>query len=233
MLPLVYIVVGVHSRGEYDTRPYLENCLKTLKETTKDYRLVFVDDFCDENGSKAIQDQASQYPESYVIRTQKQRWFSRAYNLGMRLTRSEWVVLLNTDTVLYPGWLEELWSVKNLAEMDFQCEVGLVGSVYSDTETRRYARTISPDYVTGHCWLVNMKAMVDCSLDRNTPGLYLDETSQKTIHIFSDNEICERMNRLGYATVQSFKSQVGHHGGRSWGHRLDRISSLTLEQVND
>jgi glycosyltransferase involved in cell wall biosynthesis len=235
---LTYVVLAVHSRQPYDTREYLKECIRTLEENTTNYKLIFVDDFCDAEGSETIREIASRHSSSYIIRTEKQRWFTRAYNLGLRLVRTSPAVILNVDTVLGAGWLEELYAVKAEAEQVVG-RVGLVSSELSGEEGRRWQHITSPTtpgnpgYCTGHCWLVDMQALYEISAERGMPGWYLDETRQENIHIRSDNDACYAMHRLGWATVRSFKSAVGHIGGRSWGHDLGRICGLTLQQVND
>jgi hypothetical protein len=237
--PLTYVVLSVHSRGQYDTREYLRECVKTLEANTENYRLIFVDDWCDREGSDTIREIAERHSSSYIIRTEKQRWFTRAYNLGLRLVRTSPAVILNTDTVLGQGWLEELYSVKAEAEAQIGMRVGLVSSEFSEEEPRRWQHITTPTfpgnpgYCTGHCWLIDMQAMYEISAERGMPGWYLDETRQENIHIRSDNDACYAMHRLGWATVRSFKSAVGHFGGRSWHHDLSRIVGLTLQQVND
>jgi hypothetical protein len=88
--------------------------------------------------------------------------------------------------------------------------------------------TREPNYVTGHALLLNIPAMQHCSDARGCSGWYFNETERRCIHIFSDNEICYLLNKLGYATIMSFKSGVGHLAGQSWGHDLGRISQLQL-----
>jgi GT2 family glycosyltransferase len=144
MIP-TYIVLAVHSREPYNTVPYLDECMRTLKEHTQNFRMIFVDDFCDEAGTAAVASHAAQFPDSYVVRTMKQRWFTRAYNLGLRLVRSPWAVLLNVDTVIGPGWLDELYAVRDEAESQGH-RVGLVGSVFSAEEPRRWFVSQKPGF---------------------------------------------------------------------------------------
>src|SRR5262249_49347459 len=127
---LTYIVLAVHSRGEFNTVPYLDKCMETLERHTTNYRMVFVDDYCDAEGAASVQRHAARYPESYIIKTHKQRWFTRAYNLGLRLVRSPWTVCLNVDVDLGPGWLEELYAVRDIAAAEIGTRVGLVGSTF-------------------------------------------------------------------------------------------------------
>ena len=223
MTPATDIVIGV--RNCADT---LQVCLNTLVDHTKNWRVIFVLDHADRDEHLVVDNFCDAYPGSLKITTHFQRWFTRSFNLGLRLVRTPWAVILNADCVLGEGWLQELYDVRDICNEELADHqgtgVGVVGSLLSEHECRyRYMKY--PGYVTGHCVLMQMEALYKASADRGTPGIYLDETQAKTIHIFSDNEICERLNKLGYETVYSYKSAVGHHGGRSWGHNLGSIPS--------
>jgi len=136
---------------------------------------------------------------------------------------------LNSDTVLDAGWLEELFDVWDECQAQQpQRRIGLVGSVLSAEEPRRYAESTNPGYITGHCWLMSINAAYEASAGRGQPGIYLDETKAGTAHIRSDVEYCWDLNRLDYATIASFKSKVGHKGGRSWNFNLGAISNLKV-----
>jgi GT2 family glycosyltransferase len=212
--------------------------VETIKAHTHNYRFLLVDDFSDKPGEKEKIDLlASQHPDCVLLRTHKQRWFTRAVNLGLRLARTPRVVILNADCVVDAGWLDELYAVWAEAEQQIG-KVGLVGSVLSAEEPRRWSavrrgKADFADYVTAHCLLVDMAAISDLSCRRGTPGIYLTELDQRAIHINSDNELSYSLQDLGYATVASFKSAVGHYGGCSWGHRLGEVFALRLEDVND
>ena len=223
--PATDIVIPFRSVDKFRTEACLKHCIETLFENTHNFRLIFVDDNSDDVGREFLHGIACTYPECVVIRTYKQRWFTRAVNLGLRLVRTPWCVELNSDVSLGVGWLEELYAVKDELEQNGGMRVGLVGSVYAANEPRRYHVTRPPDFVTGHCWLINMEAARQVSVTLGTPNDYLDETNAKSIHIFSDNHLCYQMNNLGWQTVMAFKSGVGHAAGKSWGHRLGDIPS--------
>jgi glycosyltransferase involved in cell wall biosynthesis len=225
MTPPTDIIIPFRSTGEFRTESCLEQCIVTLLEHTHNFRLVFVDDACDDIGREFLHKTAMAFPECVVVRTYKQRWFTRAVNLGLRMARTPWCVELNSDVVLGENWLEELYAVRDEVEALNQKKVGLVGSVYAANEQRRYWVTQPPDFVTGHCWLINMEAAAQVGTSHGTPKDYLDETADKTVHIFSDNYLCYQLNNLGWQTVAAFKSGVGHVAGRSWGHQLHRIPS--------
>ena len=227
MTPNTDIIISLHSTQDYPVCSYFQKCIGDLEQHTKNYRLVLVEDGCDDEGRNAIEEVAKRH-QAILIHTGKQRWFTRAYNLGLRMARTERVVLLNVDTELGPGWLDELYDVWEEAQKTVG-RVGLVGDVHSDAEPRRWANSVGKDYVTGHCWLVSMSALYDISADRGQPGIYLDETKAGAIHIHSDTWACWDMNRLGWATVKAFKAPIGHHGGKTWGHRLGLIPSSLAE----
>jgi glycosyltransferase involved in cell wall biosynthesis len=226
------IILSLHATREYPAETYFLRCIETLRQTLSHecYRLILVDDACDEVAEKVISDIAK-VEQCVLIKTNKQRWFTRAYNAGLRMARTPWVVLLNADTELGDGWLEELYDVKETFEQNTGRKVGLVGSVQSEPEQRRFAESVNPDYVTGHCWLVSMQALSDVSSARGTPGIYLDETRQDCIHIRSDVAMSWELNKARWATVKSFKSAVGHHGFKSWGANVPKVDATQLKDV--
>jgi len=125
------------------------------------------------------------------------------------------------------GWLEELYEVWDEVEK-MGARVGLVGSVLSAEEKRRWAQMVEPGYVTGHCLLLSMSVLSDMAERRGTPGWYFSELDPGQIHIASDRIMSWELNRVGYATIASFKSAVGHHGGKSWNYNLGRVFSLRI-----
>lgn len=228
MIPNTDIVIPFRSTDQFRTESYLHECVATLCRYTKNFRIIFVDDASDETGRQCLHGVAATLPESVVVRTYKQRWFTRAVNLGLRMVRTPWCVEANSDVVFGEGWLEELYSVRDEVERQ-GFKVGLVGSVYAANESRRYHATRPPDFVTGHCWLVNMQAADQVAMSLNTPKDILDTTTPKSVHIFSDNHLCYQMNNLGWQTIMSFKSGVGHIAGKSWGHNLGSIPRSCAE----
>jgi glycosyltransferase involved in cell wall biosynthesis len=232
MVPPTDAIVTYHSVPQFPTGELLEQCLATLVEHTKNIRIIVVDDASDIPGAQFLDNLIRKYPNALLVRTGFQRWFTRAVNLGLSLARTERVCVLNSDMVFGPGWLEEMYDV--WAEVEKTGKVGLVGSLQSDPEPRRYQISVPADYVTGHAWVLSMQAMKEVSVARgNKTGVFLDESTPGNIHIHSDVEICWLLHNLGWQCVKSFKSAVGHIGGRSWGHNIARVQSLRLEDVNE
>lgn len=221
--PATDVIIPVHNAYE-DTK----NCIETLLLRTPSLnRVLLVDDYSSPPTTSYLMDVLSQHPTWLYIRTGQQKWFTRASNIGFRLARTERSVLLNSDCVLGQGWLEEMYDVWADA-CARGLRVGLVGSILSDAEPRRWVNSVGQDYVTGHCWLVSISALQEASNTRGQPGWYLDETQVINAHIRSDVEICWTLNRIGWATIKSFKSAVGHIGGKSWGQDIGKLGGIKI-----
>ncbi len=222
--PQTDIVVPVHNALEY-----VQSCLDTLFARTERFRLILVDDFSQPETTAYLLGVLKRQPEALYVRTAQQKWFTRASNLGLRMVRTPRAVLLNSDCVVDTGWLQELYDVwDEAAAMPNGYDVALVGSHQSEPEQRRWSVTQEPGYVTGHCFLMDMKRLGDMSERRGNPGWYFDEVHPEAVHINSDRYLCYEMNRAGFATVVSYKSAVGHHGGRSWNYDLGRVGRVRL-----
>jgi len=224
MHPETDVIIPVH-----DALDFTKACIDSLYAHTKNFRLILADDYSGVETTAYLMGVLQRDPASLYIRTAQQKWFTRASNLGLRMVRTQRCVLLNSDCVVDEGWLEELYDVWTEAEK-LLCgrRVGLVGSHLSAEEPRRYCEMVEPGYVTGHCLLLSMPVLYEVSERRGQPGWYLDELHQEAAHINSDRYLSYELNRLGYVTVASFKSAVGHHGGKSWGYDLSKTSRLRL-----
>lgn len=224
MHPQTDVIVPVHDALDYTT-----SCIDSLFAHTKNFRLLLVDDHSCVETTAYLMGLLQRDPTALYMRTGQQKWFTRASNIGLRLVRTSRCILLNSDCVLDHGWLDELYEVWDAAEkMMPGRRVGMVGSIQSVEEPRRWAEYVEPGYVTGHCLLLSIPVLSEMSDKRGNPGWYLDEVHQEAAHINSDRYLSYEMNRCGYATIASFKSAVGHHGGKSWGYNLARVQTLRL-----
>lgn len=218
------IVIPVHDALDYTTA-----CIESVFGHTKDFRLILVDDFSQAETTSYLMDVMKRQSIALYVRTGQQKWFTRASNIGLRLVRTQRCVLLNSDCVVDEGWLDELYNVWSESESTIAGrKIGLVGSTLSAEEPRRWGEYREPGYVTGHCLLLSIPILSEMAERRGNPGWYLDEVHREAAHINSDRYLSNELNQAGYATVASFKSAVGHHGGKSWDYNLGRVSQIQL-----
>jgi len=98
----------------WNTKQWLPGCLGGLQEQTyQDFDILLVD-----NGSTdgSVTFVKTNYPDVEILAFDTNRGFAAAVNAGIRQSKSEYVVLLNVDTVPQPEWLRHL--VKTIDQSD-------------------------------------------------------------------------------------------------------------------
>ncbi|MEX1158716.1 MAG: glycosyltransferase family 2 protein [Thermomicrobiales bacterium] len=84
----------------------LARCLDALRLSTfSDFRLFVFDDGSTVNIASVVH---SRFPDANLIRSDQNVGLARAFNLAIAAGSSHYVVLLNNDTEVEPGWLAEL-----------------------------------------------------------------------------------------------------------------------------
>jgi len=242
----VDIVICVHD-ALADVRACLESLLRT---TLPPYRLVLVDD-----GSGAeTRDHVAAFAADQaatLVRNESARGYTVAANQGLRLTSGEFVVLLNSDTVLTRGWLERLVAC---AESDSR--IGIVGPLSNTASWQSVPSVLDQD----GDWAANplpagqtVEGMADL-VAQASPGLYpripflngfcllirrevitaiglLDETTFPRGY-GEENDFCTRARRAGFSTAVAGDAYVWHSQSRSFSHnerkRLVRASDQVI-----
>src|SRR5437762_5840345 len=151
--PATDIIVPVHN-----ALSYLRHCIDTVCTHTSNYRIVFVDDCSDQDTKNYLQSAINDHSDWLVVHTDKRKWFTRAANMGLRLVKTEKALLLNSDTEVNAGWLQEMYDVwDDVKRVNSIVNIGLVGSIscITDPATPRwiYTNVNNGGYVSGHCWL--------------------------------------------------------------------------------
>ncbi len=219
--PRVSIVIPVHNKF-YMTY----HCLASLSLAVNraSFEVILVDD-----GSK---DESTQIPDLIqgvqYIRNDETQGFIRACNFGSSRARGEYIVILNNDTEVTSGWLDELiWPFEHFDN------VGLTGAklLYADGTLQEaggmvsnngdpwnYGRQANPhdpsynyarqvDYLSGAC------IMLPRTVWKELDGF--DETFAPAY--FEDTDLAFRVRANGYKTVYAPLSQVIHFEGVSSG----------------
>jgi glycosyltransferase involved in cell wall biosynthesis len=163
-----------------------------------------------------------------VIRNEKNLGFLFNCNKAAKLSSGKYIVFLNNDTLVQPGWLS--WFMKTMEEKP---DVGLVGAklifstgelqeaggvVFKDGSAMNYGRGDDPDqpqynyfkdvdYCSGACICVRKELWE--KLDGFDP--------QYTPAYYEDTDLAMRIRSLGYRTVYQPKSVVIHFEGISHG----------------
>lgn len=120
--PQVSIVIPVHNQALYTF-----SCLKSLLEHASAYAVEII--VVDDHSEAQTQHMLEQITGIRVLRNSGERGFVNACNLGAAQAQGEYLVFLNNDTAVLPGWLEAL-----LAIFERYPSAGLVGArlIYPD-----------------------------------------------------------------------------------------------------
>jgi len=113
----VDIIVCVHN-----ALPDVQRCLNSLiAHTTKPYHLILVDDGSESETSDFLKNYLNLFPIE-LIRNEEAQGYTRAANQGLRAATGEYMILLNSDTIVSPYWLDRL-----IACAQSDSTIGMVG----------------------------------------------------------------------------------------------------------
>jgi len=100
-MPEVSVVIP-----SFNGKEFLKVCLPSLgRQTYKDFETIVID-----NGSNdgTVEFLESNYPRARLVKNRENLGFAAAVNQGIRVSRGEYIALLNNDTEADKNWLKEL-----------------------------------------------------------------------------------------------------------------------------
>ena len=116
-LQSVDIIVCVHNALDDVTR-----CLESIiRNTYPPYHIIIVDDGSDQETKEYLERFVIGQPAT-LIRNTAATGYTKAANMGMRASHGDFVLLLNSDTIVPPRWLDRLIQCANTSE-----QIGIVG----------------------------------------------------------------------------------------------------------
>lgn len=205
------------------------HCLRSLlaHPQSTPFEVILADD-CSTDATSTIEQRVSGL---ILSRPQENRGFVRNCNLAAEQARGDYLLLLNNDTEVTPGWLDALVEV-----LDRDPLAGVVGPrllfangklqeaggiVWSDASGWNFGRMDDPDkpqysylkrcdYVSGACLLVRTSLWQDLGGfdERYVPAYY------------EDTDLCFAARSAGYSVFMQPQSQVIHFEGMTNGTDL-------------
>lgn len=149
MSPKVSVIIV-----NWNGRHLLADCLSSVfRQTFKDFETILVD-----NGSidGSVQWVRENYPNVHVVYLEQNLGFSGGNNVGIRLAKGKYIVLLNNDTEVEDRWLESLYDYIQTDDRIAACDskvmyytdrdaVWSAGAVYSVAGSASFRRDQGPD----------------------------------------------------------------------------------------
>ncbi len=232
-LPKVSIVIPVYNKWIYTAA-----CLRSLLEVKGKYSFEVI--VVDDQSSDETADQLAQIEGLTHLRNKENLGFVGSCNRGARHARGEYLVLLNNDTQVLEGWLDEL-----IDTFEREPTAGLVGArlvypdgslqesggiVFSDGSGWNYGRGEDSerpeyhfqrevDYCSGACIALKTKFFHDIGAldERYAPAYY------------EDTDLAFKVREAGFKVLVQPLSAVVHHEGITSG--TDTSSGIKKYQV--
>lgn len=245
----VDIVVPVHNALED-----VERCLRSIERNTDGFlvRVFVVNDASDQKTTNYLRSFCAAHPRFELIENERNEGYTRSVNKGLRVSSADYVITLNSDTIVTRGWLKGLI---RCALSDSQ--IGIVGPMSNAAswqnvphlldETKSFAVNELPlgmdadamaslvgmasarlyprvPFVNGFCFLIS-RAVV------RAIG-YLDEEAFPTGY-GEENDYCLRAADAGFSLAIADDTYVFHAKSKSFGHdtrkKLSKAGSESLK----
>lgn len=219
--------------------PYTRKCLESIeKHTQVPYEIIVVDNGSSDGTTKFLQEWAAQKTNRHLILNSENLGFAKGNNLGIAKSTGRYVVLINNDVVVTPGWLERL-----LACAARDASIGIVGPVTNSVSGPQYVDQplydldslagldeFAKDWSDKHCRQVLgvVRVVGFCMFIRREVidrigGL--DE--QYGLGNFEDDDFCLRAAIAGFRSVIARDCYVHHYGSRTFaGENIDYRSLM-------
>lgn len=227
----VSIIIPTRDRVEL-----LRRCVTSIIEKTEynNYEIVIVDNESGEEGTLRYLDKLEKYPNIRIIRFDGEFNFSAANNLGAEHATGEVLLFLNNDVeILENDWLEEMvrWAERE--------EVGIVGAklLYPNGDIQHAGVIIGMQGHASHVFMGSLEKQtgpfgsVDwyrdysavtgaCMMIREELFDRLGGFDEGYQLVFSDVELCKRIEGAGHRIIYNPFVRLRHHEGGSRGQHI-------------
>jgi hypothetical protein len=216
----------------WNVKPQLKNCLNSiLGEKLKDFEVIVVDNASSDGSPQMVE---RDFPQVKLIKNNQNLGFSKANNQAIKISQGEYILLLNSDTVIQPGAIQKMVNF-----MDKNKRVGALGckvknpdgtlqdscgrfpslSAIMATKIHRLSKGLllkslashqvadiekEVDWITGASLMVRREAIEQVGL--------LDEA---IFMYFEDTDWCYRIKKSGWVVKVTPEAEIIHLGGGS------------------
>ena len=207
----------------WNGKNYLRNCLQSLKKVTySPLEIIVVDNNSSDGSQEYIE---KHYPNVHLIKNKKNYGFAKANNIGFKASSGEYVVILNNDTIVTPGFLKaclhdfrdktqiacvqpqmRLLEKKNLLD-GVGAFLTSTGFLYHFGYLKKITHVIYNSKINifsakGACMLLRRSVIEKIGLFDDDFFIFFEET-----------DLCFRIWLAGYSVLYEPKSIVYHMGG--------------------
>ena len=221
----------------YNNLDYTKLCLESIIKNTgyPNYEIIVVDNASKKDTVEYIKAFGSKHQNVKLKLNDENLGFARANNRGFRESRGEYIVFLNNDTIVTPGWLHRL-----LQYLHQNPSTGMVGPVTNSigneakidvsynnlADINTYAAYRAKDY-SGRAFKIEVLALYCCMISRElfeSVGC-LDERYR--IGMFEDDDLAMKIKQKGLNLICAEDVFIYHFHGAS----LRKLSAEKYERI--
>ena len=222
-------------------------CIAMVRETRPEgARIVVVEDASPEPELSEALDRLAATREIVLVRNATNQGFPGSANRGMQACAGRDVILLNSDTLVAPGWVEALRAAVYSAS-----DIGTATPFSNDASILSYPSTTQRNPVPDRAETRRLMALAVRAGRDATPVeiptgngfcMYvrrdcLSQTGALREDVFAqgygeENDFCLRASRLGWRHVGVPGAYVGHVGSASFGLARTALMRRNLEILN-
>jgi len=228
--------------GKNETYWFAQSCLRLLMKRTPykidgklNYELILVNNGSTLDMANWLQEpnKGEMSPDSFwsnadvLIKNKENLGFAPSCNQGFNLARGEYIVCMNDDIIVWPGWLEALIAV---FELNLEPQAGVVmpalmkqtrdvheALAMNEIDLKQNYGKYSPGAEFGSCWMMPKKIMDEL---KAKDGYVFDENFK--LGMGEDRDLWDRVRLLGYETYRCHETRVFHLGNMTIGKVKDR-----------
>jgi len=140
--PTLHVVICVHNALHY-----AELCIESvLRHTKPPYDLTIVNDGSERETTEMLTRYFKRYNHIHMIHHPEAKGYTKAANAGLRASDADYTILLNSDTLVSPGWAQKIIDCGESSK-----QIGIIGPL-SNAATYQSVPFVFDD--TGH-WMQN------------------------------------------------------------------------------
>jgi GT2 family glycosyltransferase len=205
----------------YNNLVFTQACLSSLESNTEypEFEVIVVDNGSTDGTPDFLRRWAEGAPNRSAILNDDNKGFAAANNQGLRVATGEFLVLLNNDTFVTPGWLGSL-----IRHLERDSDLGLVGPVtnnignearidihYSDMEEMRRRALAYTSRHLGALYKVPTVAFFCVAMTRSTYEVIGDLDEAFAVGFFEDDDYCRRVGLAGKSVAIAEDVFIHHH----------------------
>ena len=221
----------------WNTKRLLLDCICSIYETVKNisFEIWLVDNASSDGSVEAVK---QNYPDVKIIRNKKNLGFAAANNIALERMCGQYALLLNTDTILTSGAVENLFNFMEKNQdagmacgqllnqdgskqnsiasfpgiLSLLCNESLLQILFPRKfpgKRKQYKKPVEVDSCIGACLMVRKKAMDEVGL--------LDK---RYFFFFEETDWAYRMKQTGWKIYFVPSAKIFHIQGQTVGHKV-------------